>query len=206
VIGLILGAILLFCPLFIFNAIGPFDFWWWMSFNLLLLIGVALKIDPLFRRSIARELDAGIPPKIALGFLSAAALYFIFLVGNRLSLQWFPFAASNIAAVYDFKTGANPSRVWILMTLAIGPGEEIFWRGYLQRALSLRFSPSNGCFLTTVLYTGIHLASGNIMLVIAALVCGLAWGWLYLRFGSILLNAISHMVWDVAAFLLFPFG
>lgn len=205
-IGLVIGSILLFLPLFILRGIGPFDFWWGLSFNLLLLIGIAVKIDPSFRRSILTDLRAGIPRKIALGFLSAAALYFIFFAGNIFSRELFPFAASNIAAVYDFKTGAAPARVWILMTLVIGPGEEIFWRGYLQRALSLRFGPTNGWLLATALYAGVHLAAGNVMLVVAALVCGLAWGWLYLRFGSILLNAISHTVWDVAVFLLFPFG
>ena len=49
-----------------------------------------------------------------------------------------------------------------------------------------------------------YLASGNIMLLLAAGVCGLFWGFLYLRTGSILLNVISHTVWDVAIFLIFP--
>jgi uncharacterized protein len=205
-IAIILAAIALFVPLFIYRAIGPFDFWWWMSLNLALLIGVALKIDPSFRRSIATDLHAGIPKKIAFGILAAAVLYFIFFAGNVVSRKLFAFAGQNIAAVYDFKAGAAPIRIWLLMTLIIGPGEEVFWRGYLQRALALRFGPANGCFLAAMLYAGVHLASGNVMLVVAALVCGFAWGWLYLRFGSITLNAVSHTVWDVSVFLLFPFS
>jgi uncharacterized protein len=206
VIALMIGSCLLFLPLFIFRNIGRFDFLWWMSFNLLLLIGVALKIDPLFRPSITRDWRAGIPTKIALGLLTAAALHLFFIASNFLSRKWVPFAASNIAAVYDFKTGASPARLWMLMMFVIGPGEEIFWRGYLQRALSLRYGPMKGYFLATVLYAGVHLASGNVMLIIAALVCGCAWGWLYLRFGSMLLNVVSHTTWDVMVFLVFPFG
>jgi hypothetical protein len=205
-IGLVIGSILLFCPLFVFRAIGPLDFWWWMSADLVLLIGIALTIDPSFRRSIATDLHAGIPKKLALGILSAAVLYFVFFAGNIISRKLFSFATSNIAAVYDFKAGAAPARIWLLITIVIGPGEEIYWRGYLQRALALRFGPANGCFLAAMLYAGVHLASGNVMLVVAALVCGFAWGWLYFRFGSILLNAVSHTVWDVAVFLLFPFA
>jgi len=204
--AIILAAIALFSPLFVLKSIGPFDFWWWMSLNLILLIGIALKIDPLFRRSISTNLHDGIPKKIALGILAAAVLYFVFFAGNILSRQLFPFAATDIAAVYDFKAGAAPARIWLLMTLVIGPGEEVFWRGYLQRALALRFGPANGCLLAATLYAGVHLASGNVMLVVAALVCGFVWGWLYFRFGSVLLNAVSHTLWDVAAFLLFPFG
>jgi hypothetical protein len=43
------------------------------------------------------------------------------------------------------------------------------------------------------------------MLVLAAAVCGLFWGVLYLRTGSILLVAVSHTLWDIAVFVLFPF-
>lgn len=202
----ILAAIALFVPLFILKAIGPLDFWWWMSANLVLLIGIAAITDAAFRRSIPDDFRAGVLKKIGLGLLSALALYGVFFVGNIVSRKLFAFAGHDIAAVYDFKSGVAPARVWILMTCAIGPGEEIFWRGYLQRALALRFGPANGCFLAAMLYTGVHLASGNVMLVVAALVCGFAWGWLYYRFDSILLNAVSHTAWDVAVFLVVPFA
>lgn len=203
-IGLVVGSILLFCPLFVFHAIGPLDFWWWMSANLVLLIAWAAATDSVFRCSIFKDLHAGLPRKFFFGLLSALVLYGVFFVGNIVSQKLFAFAGQDIAAVYDFKSGVAPVRVWLLLTLVIGPGEEVFWRGYLQHALALRFGPANGCFLAAMLYAGVHLASGNVMLVLAALVCGFAWGWLYFRFGSILLNAVSHTAWDVAVFLLWP--
>ena len=205
-IGLVIGSILLFCPLFVFRTIGPLDFWWWMSANLLVLIGMAAITDAAFRRSVSDDFRAGILKKIGLGLLSALALYGVFFAGNIMSRKLFAFAGQDIASVYDFKSGVAPARVWLLITLVIGPGEEVFWRGYLQRALALRFGPANGCFLAATLYAGVHLASGNVMLVLAALVCGFVWGWLYLRFGSILLNAVSHTAWDVAVFLVWPFA
>ena len=44
------------------------------------------------------------------------------------------------------------------------------------------------------------------MLVLAAMVCGIFWGLLYLRFESPLINMVSHTVWDIAVFIVFPFA
>jgi membrane protease YdiL (CAAX protease family) len=204
--AILIAAIALFGPLFVYRSIGPLDFWWWMTANLVILIGWAAYVSPAFRSSVSNDIRAGLPKKIALGFASAAVLYAVFFAGNILARKLFPFAAQGIAAVYDFKSGVAPARVWILMTLVIGPGEEIFWRAYLQRALSRRIGTWPGFLLATVLYAGVHAGSGNVMLILAALVCGLFWGWLYLRFNSITLNAVSHTTWDIAVFLLFPFA
>jgi uncharacterized protein len=43
------------------------------------------------------------------------------------------------------------------------------------------------------------------MLVLAAAACGLFWGFLYLRFKSVLLTAVSHALWDLTVFILIPF-
>ena len=204
--AIIIAAIALFGPLFVYRSLGPLDFWWWMSANLVILISWAAVISPAFRRSVAEDFRDGLPKKIALGLASAAVLYAVFLVGNIVSRRLFAFAGENIAAVYDFKSGIAPMRVWILMMCVIGPGEEIFWRGYLQRALAARIGKWPGLLLATALYAGVHAGSGNVMLVLAALICGLFWGWLYLRFNSITLNAASHTTWDAAVFLVFPFA
>jgi hypothetical protein len=50
------------------------------------------------------------------------------------------------------------------------------------------------------------LTSGNPVLVLAALVCGLWWGYQYLRFNSLLSNVISHLFWDLLVFIILPFG
>jgi len=90
------------------------------------------------------------------------------------------------------------------MTFIIGPGEELFWRGFLQRRFQIEKGPFQGFLLATLLYTGVHIGSGNVMLVLAAGICGLFWGFLYLRTGSLLLNVVSHTAWDMAIFLFFP--
>ena len=199
-------AAVLFVPLFRLQRIGPLDFWWWMSATQAVLLALAYGTDAGARRALADDLSSGLLRKLLLGLLSAVLLYAVFWAGNILSRRLLPFASGGIEAVYGFKSGASTLRVTLLIGLVIGPGEELFWRGWLQRALGARRGPVAGWLLATALYTGIHLASGNPMLLLAALVCGLFWGWLYLRYRSLILVAISHTVWDLAVFLLFPLG
>jgi len=44
----------------------------------------------------------------------------------------------------------------------------------------------------------------GVMLVLAAATCGLFWGWLYLRFRSVIILVVSHVLWDLAIFLFAP--
>ncbi len=87
----------------------------------------------------------------------------------------------------------------------IGPAEEIFWRGYVQNALSKRWNPNTGFIVTTLVYALVHIWSFNFMLVMAALVVGAIWGLAYRlypqKLGALI---VSHAVWDVAVFVLFP--
>jgi hypothetical protein len=60
--------------------------------------------------------------------------------------------------------------------------------------------------LTTACYTAVHLPSGNFMLIMAAMVCGIVWGGLYwLMPNRLPAIIISHALWDAAAFVWFPF-
>ena len=198
-------AILLFVPLFITKGLGPIDFWWWLSANLIILISIVFFMDKSWRLAIAQDMAGNILFKIGLGVLSALLLYVVFFVGNFISRNIFTFAGSGIQDVYAFKMGISKFRIALLMIFIIGPGEELFWRGFLQRNLQIKAGKYLGFALATGIYTVIHLGSGNIMLVLAAGMCGLFWGYLYLRYNSMILNVISHTLWDVTVFLLFPF-
>jgi len=200
------AAVLLFVPLFIFRSAGPIDFWWWMSLDIVLAAGLGAALDRHYLSLLKADLGSNPGKKALLGLLAAAALYAVFSAGNAVSRLILPFADSGIGGVYAFKEGASPVRIIILMALLIGPGEEIFWRGFLQRRWQKRFGSGRGYLLATALYTSVHAGSGNIMLILAAAVCGLFWGWIYRKTGSVLLAAVSHTVWDLAVFVVFPFG
>jgi membrane protease YdiL (CAAX protease family) len=198
-------AAALFVPLFILRGIGPFDFWWWMSAAIVLLVGLGAGLDADGMAALRRDLGEGVWRKIGLGLLAAAALYAVFFIGNWASRLLLPFAGADIGQVYRFKAGAPVLRIVLSMALIIGPGEELFWRAYLQRRWQKCFGPFAGWLAATALYALVHAGSGNPMLVLAAAVCGLFWGFLYMRTGSPLLVAVSHTVWDVAVFLVLPF-
>jgi len=198
-------AAALFIPLFVLRGIGAFDFWWWMSANLTVLLVLTAAIDPRQLIVLANDILDRPSTKIGLGLLAAAGLYAVFFAGNILARRLLPFAGSGISRVYGFQAGVSPLRVIFLMVLVIGPGEELFWRGYLQRNFQDRWGGGRGFLAATALYTLVHAGSGNPMLVLAAAVCGLFWGYLYLRTKSVLLVLISHTIWDLAVFILFPF-
>lgn len=142
---------------------------------------------------------------IAAGVLTAVALWAVFWLGDRVSSLLFDFARPQVEAIYGIRSGASPWLLSALMLFLIGPAEEIFWRGYVQRTLSSRFGRNAGFAVATLLYAAVHIPSFNFMLVMAALVAGAAWGALYRFFPSRLpAIVISHALWDAAVFIWFP--
>ena len=194
----------LFVPLFVFRRLGSIDFWWWMSTNIAILVGLSLIWDESLWPLLMKDLRGRWAEKIVIGSLSSVVLYLVFLAGNELSHLIPPFASKGIVEVYSFKHGASISRISLLIVLLIGPGEEVFWRGFLQRQWTAKAGTLRGWLGAASFYAAVHAGSGNIMLVLAALVCGLYWGALYARCRSLLLIAVSHTFWDVLIFLVFP--
>ncbi|MDP8207967.1 MAG: type II CAAX endopeptidase family protein [Candidatus Electryonea clarkiae] len=141
---------------------------------------------------------------IALGLLVAGILYFIFYVGNII-VRLLPFGSSGVEAVYGTKSQASDRTILMLLLFPVGPGEELFWRGLVQRALSARLGPLKGFIIATLLYTAVHLPSMNITLIGAAAVGGIVWGLLYRKVKHIGPGIVSHAIWDAAVFVLFPF-
>jgi membrane protease YdiL (CAAX protease family) len=200
------GAALLFVPLFAFRHIGAFDFWWWMSFNIAALILLSFALERPFAQILLADFHSGLGRKIVWGILSAVFLYGIFYAGNLLSRQFLPFAPEGISRVYGFKEGASLLRIILLIVFLIGPGEEVFWRATIQRQFQSHVGDLSGWLISAAIYALVHLGSGNLMLVMAAGVCGLFWGWLYLRYRSIVMVAVSHTLWDILAFIVVPFS
>ena len=201
----LLLSLILFVPLFVYRQAGPLDFWWWMSLNLVLLISSALITDPSYVKLIGNDFREKAGKKILIGIVSAVILYLVFLAGNYLVRFIISFASENINDVYGFKGSATDVRIALLMLIVIGPGEELFWRAYLQEKLSLRFGKLNGFLLATFLYAVVHIATGNIVLIMAAMICGIFWGFLYMKYKSVIINMLSHTLWDVTVFIMLPF-
>ncbi len=199
-------ALVLFIPMFVSRQLMFLDFWWWMSTNLVIVCTLSLAHDKGLRREMAGDLPRQAGYKILVGIASAALLYLVFRAGNFLSREMFEFAGRDIGRVYGFKDGAGAMRIALLMLFIIGPGEELFWRGFVQGNLSAQKGKIPGFWLGVLFYTLIHVATGNVILILAAFTGGLFWGWLYMRYRSLLVNMVSHIVWDISVFLLLPFS
>jgi len=199
-------GIMFFIPLFIYRNLGPLDFWWWMSLNLIVLLGLVFTFDHGYRKILRQDLLSHPIRKIALGVLSALVLYGVFFAGNYFSRLILPIADEGIQGVYHFKGNADALRIALSMLLIIGPGEELFWRGFLQRNLEPYLGKWGGFALGVIIYTGVHVFTGNLMLIAAALTAGLFWGWMYAKYRSMLMNIVSHTVWDVVVFVVLPFA
>lgn len=176
------------------------NFWWMMTASACTLSLLATWFRPDWWKQLKWT-----PTNILLGIGIAVALWCAFWIGDKVSAWMFDFARPQVDTIYGMKEGESPWLLTALMLFLIGPAEEIFWRGYVQRTLSERWSPNTGFFVTTAIYALVHAGSCNFMLTMAALVAGVAWGALYRffpqRFSAILL---SHALWDVAVFIWFP--
>ena len=199
-------AAALFGPLMAWRRLGLLDFWWGMSASVAGLVILSAVVDKTQRSSLLQDWKEGLAQKIGLGVLSALVLYGVFWGGNAISRAVFPAAATGIRAVYGFRQDASIIRIGLLIVFVIGPGEELFWRGFLQRRWQKRLGLQSGWLLAAGFYALVHIGSGNLMLVLSALVCGLYWGALYVRFRSALLVAFSHTLWDLLIFIIFPLG
>ncbi len=142
--------------------------------------------------------------EVALGIASAALLWGVFWVCNELSRMIFSFADSQVSAIYDLRTGNNPWVVGVMLMVVIGPAEELFWRGTVQRAMEAKWGRTAAFFAATAAYTLVHIWSLNLMLIGAAAVCGGFWALIYAWRRNLTAVLISHCLWDVAVFLIFP--
>ena len=141
---------------------------------------------------------------IPAGIIAAGVLYLMFWVGHFISIHILPFAASQVDSIYTIRAGQNPWVIAGLLFFIIGPAEEVFWRGFVQRRLSKRYGPLVGLVTATVIYALVHLWSFNFMLLAASALCGAFWGLMFAMTEKLWPCIICHAVWDVTVFILLP--
>lgn len=178
------------------------NFWISMALSGVVLTTLSMCYSAELRRSVRGMFSLR---NVVLGVAIAAVLWGVFWVGEKVAVWMFSFADGQIGSIYSMKDGTSPWLIGPLLLLVIGPAEELFWRGFVQQRLGERWGAWWGFVATTAVYALVHVWSMNFMLVVAAAVVGGAWGLIY-RFWPKGLGAlvVSHAVWDVAVFLLFP--
>ena len=145
-------------------------------------------------------------PQVVVGIVLALVLWGVFWTGDKVSQVILSGARDEVDLIYGMSSGTPSWLIGLLLLLVIGPAEEIFWRGFVQRRLSQRWSADTAMVVTLVVYTLIHAWSMNVMLILAAMVAGAFWGWLYRLFPRWLpALVLSHALWDTLSFVVIPY-
>lgn len=171
-------------------------FWYIFTATYLILISYAI---------VHEEADDESPffSYLGYGISSGLFLFGLFWLGRQ-GIDWLNLSLStNIGKLYKWFA---PSLFWhyIALILIAVPGEELFWRGFVYKRLEKYATITTSILLSSVLYASVHLYSGQWLLVFAALVGGLFWSGLYAWKRSMPLVIVSHLIFDLLMFIVFP--
>lgn len=196
---ILLAALALAYTAFALTFRGPRrHFWQRMTATGLALGTLSLAAQPELRRTRLR------PGEVALGTVSAAALYVVFSAADRIARRLAPGAGGQIAEIYALRSLQSRLEIAARLVLIIAPAEELFWRGFVQPRLAAAAGTPMGTLGAAGLYAGAHLITGNLMLIGAAATAGAMWSALAGLGAPLGALIASHAIWDVWIFLLAP--
>ncbi|MFJ8066514.1 lysostaphin resistance A-like protein [Psychrobacillus sp. NPDC096426] len=172
-------------------------FWYFYTFTTLFLMSLAyyyVKIEDELRTVHYFILS------IAYGALAYALLF----IGYKL-IDFTPFL--SIKSINSFMNKFGPSSIWhyLLLLFIIAPGEELFWRGFIQQQLKKYIPPVFSIMLGAALYSLSFAFSEFWLGILAAFIVGLAFGLLYEWKKSMPLIILAHITMLVLLFLVIPF-
>lgn len=131
---------------------------------------------------------------IVVGLVAVA----VFAAGGALVVQ-FPFLRDQVVEVLDHAEVGSLAAV-LAITVCNGVAEELFFRGALFAAIG-RNRP---VVVSTLVYALATVATGNVMLVFAALVLGTLVGLQRRVTGGILAPVLTHVTWSASMVLVLP--
>ncbi|MBC1731747.1 CPBP family intramembrane glutamic endopeptidase [Listeria seeligeri] len=180
VVGLILCALLV-----ILTYQFPRVFWYLYGAGMLFLLSFVIFNDDLKKEY---SFSKGILP----GIFSGIVLYIVFYIGAFI-LRVMPGSLENsVAAAFD-KYATDSWVIWLLMIVAIIPGEEIFWRGFVLKRLNNYFNPWFSNIFAALICMVMMFPSGNFAAIIGIFVASLVWNIMYSYRPSLLMVYISHL-------------
>jgi hypothetical protein len=155
----------------------------------------ALSAGPLHlgRISWRNELRRPVATPCVLGLLLAG----VFLVG-ALVVREVPVLGGQVADVLEYADQGSLLLLTVI-TLVNGIAEELFFRGSAYASI-----PRYPVAVTTVVYTVVTLATGNVMLSFAAVLLGTVVGLQRRASGGILAPIITHCTWSLGMLYALP--
>jgi membrane protease YdiL (CAAX protease family) len=132
---------------------------------------------------------------VVIGVSSAALLYLVFRVGDRVLAHVAPVLSRQVDDLYRLRAEARPGAI-LAMIAAVAVCEEIFWRGFVQAR--------TGLLVATLGYALVLIWERKLVLIVAALICGATWGGLYVWRDTLVAPVVSHVLWDLAIMVFLP--
>lgn len=222
-IFILLAAIILPAVFLIKGIYGSFIF----TFSIPLIWQVSIRGEQI--KSLGLELDSikssiiiGAISGLILGVIGGAGLKMLGLTGKLFTganTLEFSFTSLVISFPLQKEVGyrllsmtnalAGTCLFFIFCVIVVGLGEEIFWRGFIQKKISKHLSVNTSILITAILFSLIHfyiftiipVKAGMLFLVLIAF-AGYVWGYLFKYFGNIYSAAISH---GIAAFIIWKY-
>ncbi|MFK8793651.1 CPBP family intramembrane glutamic endopeptidase [Planococcus plakortidis] len=171
-------------------------FWYMYTFAILVLMSIAI-----VNYSVFDELKTwkSLLYGTLFGTLIYAALALGYLIFDLLPLN----VAGPVSAIQALFA---PTSIWhyLLLMFVIVPGEELFWRGYIQQQLK-KYMKLPLAILSASLLFGFALAfSGFWPSIVAGVLAGITLGILYEWKRSMPLLIITHLVFLILLFIVMP--
>lgn len=145
------------------------------------------------------------PKSILIGAASAAVLYLLFYLGAAAidSLHPFGITAASESSIYSLiASPSNPVFAQVGLLVLDSAGYESLFRGFalsrLQGRMGMFAAPT-----VALIDAGIHIATLNPVWVVATFVTDLTWGLTY-QGGKLQASFTSHLLWDIAIFIVRP--
>jgi len=142
--------------------------------------------------------------RIGVGILTALILYFVFYLGNyginALSLPGLK--PGNEQGIYGlFSNVPIPLLILVLVLDAIG--FEYYFRGTLQSLFAKKIG-IGAVLVVAIIDAAIHVSTLNPLFPATVIVADSIWGLNYYYTKDLYSTVISHFLWDLLIFVLFP--
>jgi membrane protease YdiL (CAAX protease family) len=134
---------------------------------------------------------------VVIGVSSAAVLYGVFLIGDRVVAQLMPAWHREVRDLYRLRAEARPGAIPPMIAV-VATTEEVFWRGFVQARA--------GLLVATAAYALVLIWERKVVLIVAALICGATWGALFAWRHTLVAPVLSHVLWDLAIMAFLPVG
>lgn len=171
-------------------------FWYMYTFTMLLFMALSFII-------VKMEDEIQTWEYLIFGIGYGTLTYGLIATGYRFFSMFTELAS---VSVDRFLSDFGPTTVWhyLLLMLIIAPGEELFWRGFIQQKLKAYMSPFFAVLISSILFGFSMAFSGFWLGVLAAFISGMLWGVLYEWKKSMPLIIVAHITMITLLFLVLP--